>query len=177
MNVNYRYASSFERCGMWEQVGDAQGIMGRMLAFHLLRWNGQGSWHIFLSVYNGKPLSMRPKENQVQFSWQNKMASRLLRWALDKEAQVQGHAGSLCCVSGKKLYSLSGPPLKGWTIMEFSRNAESYVQWTGIYSGCPYSRSKEFEVSSTWNELLSPEFTDNLPQINARNLVLQHFST
>ena len=26
------------------------------------------------------------------------MASRLLRWALDKEAQVQGHAGSLCCV-------------------------------------------------------------------------------
>ena len=25
---------------VWEQVGDAQWIMGRMLTFHLLRWNG-----------------------------------------------------------------------------------------------------------------------------------------
>ena len=95
-----------------------------------------------------------------------------------KKLRFKARQGHCVVFSGKKLYSLRGPPLKGWTIMEFSRNAESYVQWTGIHPGCPYSRSKEFEVSPTLNELLSPEeFTDNPSQINARNSVLQHFST
>ena len=91
------------------------------------------------------------------------MASRLLCWALDLEAQVQGQAGSLCCVFREETLLSQWPSSQRMNYHGILRNAESYVQWTGIHPGCPYSHSKEFEVSSTCNELLSPEgFTDNL---------------
>ena len=35
------------------------------------------------------------------------MASRLLCWALDLEAQVQGQAGSLCCVFREETLSVA----------------------------------------------------------------------
>ena len=56
---------------------------------------------------------MKPRENQVQVSKRNKIALRLLRWALDLEAQVQGQAGSLCCVFRENTFA--------FTVVTFSK--------------------------------------------------------